>query len=62
MKGNFLFMADTFLTLDQIAIALFFIVYSFADTVNYSWIPHAIVGVISIIVQGIVNIVVDLRQ
>lgn len=57
-----MFMADTFLTLDQIAIALFFIVYSFADTVNYSWIPHAIVGVISIIVQGIVNLVVDLRQ
>lgn len=41
---------------------VFFIVYSFADTVNYSWIPHAIVGTISVIFQGFINILVDLRQ
>jgi hypothetical protein len=42
--------------------AVFFIVYSFADTIGFSLLPHSIVGFISIITQATINLIVHNKQ
>lgn len=62
MQGKLIFLADTLLTLDHFSIAAFFILYSFADTINFSWVPHCIVGCFSVVAQAIVNLMVNHRK